>query len=150
MSYIKAKKQHEDQPEEKNSTKCAAHGCPCRGTISTGGAFFCVYHHSAEPEKWPMVTEALRENEKLLMACNEVLKMSEFDWKARGFAMMQCFFDGEDHLQPQHTEKAHKRWYEARLRGWIGYLCGLTKKTPVARSDLPAVKKVGNIGQYVG
>lgn len=148
MKFIKNTK---PEFQEEHSNKCQANGCPLRGTMApSDGRFVCTCHYNAEPEQWPRITEALRENERITLALNEVLRTGDIDWSMGKWQMMARFFDGEPELQPSVAERDHRRWYEYRLRGWMTYLTGVSGKRPVQREPLQPSKRRGNLSQFIG
>ena len=152
MSFVKARQRTEvSAPAQEHSNKCAANGCPLVGSISSnGGRYVCSFHHAAEGEKWPRVTESMLQNEKILMAISEVIRMGDMDWVKGKWELMHRYFDGEPHLQPTIAEREHRRWYEYRLNGWVMYLTGLAKNKPVAREPLVYKKTKSNLSALLG
>ena len=132
-----------------NSDRCNANGCPCRGTISTGGPAVCVYHHSAHPEIWSRATETLIEREDIRLAIDEVLQCGDAEWFTGRWAMMDRFFSHEEELKPTESERNHRRWYEYRLKNHLMYLSGVIGKRPLPRKALEQIAKRGNIGEFV-
>jgi hypothetical protein len=152
MSFVKARQRTEvAAPTSEHSNKCAANGCPLNGSISANGnRYVCCFHHTAEGHQWPGVTEAMLQNEKILMALSEVVRMGDMDWVLGKWELMQRYFEGESELQPTVAERNHRRWYEYRLNGWMMYLAGISKKKPVPREPLVYKKTKGNLGNLLG
>lgn len=153
MSLLKARQRSTEAaaPTHEHSNRCAANGCPLRGTIApSGGRFVCSYHYAAQPEDWPRVTEGLHQHEKLRMAIDEVIGMGDMDWVMGKWEMMARFFDDEPGFQPTVAERQHRRWYEARLHGWLMHLVGVTKRQPVPREPLVMNHRRGNLGALLG
>ncbi len=152
MSFVKARMRSAEAPaiETSSSNKCAANGCPLRGTITpSGGRYVCAYHHSAQPEQWPRVTEAMREHKNIIMGLDEVIGMGDIDWAMGKWEMLSRFFSNDPELQPTTAERNHRRWYEYRLHNWLMYLAGVTSKRPVPREALGPSTRRGNIGQFL-
>lgn len=152
MSFTKAR-QTTEQPHqaEQHSDKCAANGCPLRGSISpNGSAYVCSYHYSAESKDWPRVTETLRQNEKILLAISDVVQTGDIEWIMGKWEMMDRYFEDQPELQPTVAERKHRRWYEYRLNGWMMHLAGLQKDKPIPRDPLPPRKSKGNIAFSFG
>jgi hypothetical protein len=153
MSYARARQRSTEAAEQphEHSNRCAANGCPLRGTIApSGGRFICSFHYAAQPEDWSRVTEGLHVNEKLRLAIDEVLRIGDMEWCMGKWQMMERFFDGEPELQPTVAEHEHRRWYEYRLHNWLMHLSGVTKRKPVPREPLQPNKRRGNIGSLLG
>lgn len=122
------------QEEKAVSLNCVANGCFLRGTISTSSdRWLCAYHHIADPEKWPAMTETLREHGDVLEIIDDLLKISEVNWSSqindqpaqRGLFMM--LFDDRPHLKPGPDENRSK--YEYRLRNHICEVAGVVGRT---------------------
>ena len=117
-----------------NNHYCFANGCPMAGGISTGGHWVCAYHHQAQSEDWPRVTQALRESESIRLAITEVMKIDMITWGApvNGYPPkwqeFAALFDDEPELQPAEHEKIRKTKYEYRLRNELAIRAGLAKR----------------------
>lgn len=137
MSFVK---NNRPQQEEKVvSYKCHATGCNRLGTISTSAdKWVCAYHHMADPEKWPLMTEVLHENKDILRVIDDLIKISEVAWShelrsrngktlpaERDLHMM--LFDDRPHLKPMPDEGRSK--YEYRLRNHLAEIAGIVGKT---------------------
>lgn len=148
MSLMTARKRsNEVAVVEQHSDRCAANGCMLRGTIApSNGRYVCSYHYAAESSDWPRVTEALHENEKLLLAIDEVLRMGDMDWVLGKWEMMDRYFADQPELQPTEAERQHRRWYEYRLNAWVMYLAKITKRKPEPREALKPSAAKGNLG----
>lgn len=153
MSFVKARQRSTEvaAATEHHGNKCAANGCPLRGTIEpNGGRYVCVYHYTAQPDQWPRATEALHQHRNIIMGIDEVINTSDIDWSMGKWQMMERFFDGEPDLQPTEAERKHRRWYEYRLHTWLLYLTGGVTKRPEPRKALEPVKRRGNLGALLG
>jgi hypothetical protein len=152
MSFVKARKRTEVQaPDNDHSNKCAANGCPLKGSISANGnRYVCCFHHSADGSLWPQVTEHLIQNENILLAISEVLRIGDIDWNMGKWQIMDRYFENDKELQPAISERNHKRWYEYRLNEWMMYLSGLTSKKPEPREPLTKQERRGNIRSLLG
>lgn len=144
MSIAKARKRSADEgtvAAHTHSDRCAAHGCPMRGTIGTGGSsYVCRYHYPAQPEDWPRVTDELVRNERLLLAVNEVLRIGDIEWALGKWEMLERFFRDEPQLQPTDAERQRRAWYLNRLDGWLRYLTGTVPRAPQPRQEITAPK----------
>ena len=153
MSLFQARKRSTEvaaTTTEKFSNRCAANGCQLRGTIAPGGGrYVCSYHYAAESEDWPRVTEALHDNENLLLGIDEVIRIGDIDWSLGKWEMMQKFFAGEPELQPTVAERQHRRWYQYRLNAWVMYLAGITSRKPEPREALKPQAPRGNLGSLL-
>lgn len=52
---------------------CAAHGCPLHGGIQDGGQWVCRHHYGQNFQRWPAITNTLREHERLLQLVQKIL-----------------------------------------------------------------------------
>lgn len=52
---------------------CAAHGCPLPGGLIENGQRLCRHHYGQGFQRWPAITAALREHEKLLQLVQKIL-----------------------------------------------------------------------------
>lgn len=147
MSLVKAKRnamavQDQGNPQQ---FKCCANGCRLHGTISTmQDKWVCAYHHMAETEKWPIVTESLRMNEDLIGMIGDLVKISEIVWdspvgdKPAQRDLYITVFESRPELQPLPNEKRVK--YEYRLRDYVAQQVGVLTKArkPTYVSTKPA------------
>ena len=136
MSFVKNTRPQ--QEEKVVSYKCCANGCNRLGTISTSAdKWTCAYHHMADPEKWPVMTEVLYENKDILLVIDDLIKISEIAWSSalkdrngvvtvpeRDLHMM--LFDDRPHLKPMENEGRSK--YEYRLRNYLAEIAGVVGK----------------------
>lgn len=132
-----------------NPTGCWASNCPCRGSISLeGGHFVCSAHSAVPSDKWPRLTEKLREHDWLIAFTDDIARMDRAPEKDapswREFAMK--FWEGQDdYCQPNPKEGALP--YQLRMRSELLYRCGLSKR-PAPR--LPQIPKVrGNAAAFI-
>ena len=154
MALIKKQTQPEFV-EKPTKLTCAANGCRLRGTISSGGDFVCQYHYSSN--HWPRMTEAMDENEHILLAIMQIQQYDDMSWskpmkkngltQESGFEMMTRFMESYG-LAPSEAEKKHYRWYERRLMDELLHRGGAGQK-PVLREPLKQTGKRGNLSRYV-
>jgi hypothetical protein len=126
----------EDEPIV--SYKCVANGCPLSGGISTIlDKWTCSFHFRSEPDKWPMVTEAIRESRDILGLIDGLRKIDEISWvkdtsskdamRPAQITLYQQLFDDRPELKPMDNEK--RVHYEYRLFEYVSMIAGvLTKK----------------------
>jgi hypothetical protein len=129
------KQMHEPaKAEAVDVSRCYANGCPCRASMSVeGGRWVCVAHAFAVPDRWPALTEKLREFSWLLEFIDELKVMERRleDW--RGFAM-QFWANSDTVCQPDPKENFTP--YENRMRGELLYRVGQMKR-PTVRLPKP-------------
>ncbi len=148
MSYGKRKVEKSQEPE--HTIRCYASGCTLRGSLSTEGGdegrYFCRFHFGAEPDRWLVISERLREYEHIVLGAEEAHKITDVDWWRGRHEMMTQFFDQDPGLQPTEPEKNRRPWYIKRLNDWMNYLAGNGGKRPVPRPE-PAVpeRRFGNM-----
>ena len=136
MSFIKTSKPQKE--ESYVSYNCCANGCPLPGSISTiQDKWTCSFHFRADSIKWPMVTEAIRQNESLFGVLSELHKISEIEWgkemiersgnhKPAQRDLFMQMFDDQPELKPRHDE--NKSHYEYRLYDYISVQAGVLAK----------------------
>lgn len=136
MSYANVRQKITEQakPEPQVNLGCYATGCPCRATMSVeGGRWCCLAHATQHSDRWPAITQKLREHVWLIEFIDEIKTMHRRleDW--RGFAVQ--FWDGEDKAcKPDPKEEFAP--YENRMRGELLHRCGLMKR-PALRLPKP-------------
>lgn len=152
MSYATIKRRTEQAaaPAE-NVSGCHASNCPRRGTISLGGdKFFCDAHAFSEADRWPRITESLRDHDWLIAFHDDLQRMvracdPKQEWRSYAVQFWHDQEDGEL-LKPDPKEEAVP--YMNRMRGELTYRCGLNKR-PAIR--LPQeIKGRGNMGSLLG
>lgn len=141
MSFLKTTKP-KDEPTI--SYRCMANGCPLSGSISTNGAqWMCSFHFRAESNKWPQMTETIRDNKAIFGLLADLNKISEIEWSAsiKGAPaqreMYLGLFDDQPELKPGQTEK--KIHYEYRLMDYIA-MQGSSKKATHSKT-YPSAKQ---------
>lgn len=128
------------------SNRCHAEGCPCRGTISVeGGKFCCAAHAFVPADRWPGVSEKLRDHDWLIGFIDDIKKMRGKCENWRTFAQM--FWDGQDEFCLPHDRENFEP-YENRMRGELLYRCGLSKR-PAVRLPQEVTRR-GNVGSLLG
>lgn len=152
--YGSLRKRMQPPPQpERDPSACVALGCPCRGSVSLeGGGFTCTAHSSVPADRWPMVTERLRDHLWLIEFIDTIAQMDRvIDKNApswRDFA--QQFWTGtDDYCLPDDREGFVP--YSNRMRGELLYRCGLMKNRPAPRlPQVPIGLRFGNAGGLVG
>lgn len=149
MSFVKARQRSSEEMPISYSDRCAANGCQLRGTMSASdGKYLCSYHFSSISEKWPLVTESIRQNERITLAMDEVNRIGDIDWCQGKWEMLADFFNDEPEMQPSESEQGHRRWYLYRLHAWMLYMTGVTSRRPIPREPLKIVGKRGNASSF--
>lgn len=94
-------------------TACAAHGCPLRGTIDLGGSgrYLCHGHAHAGLERWPAITQAIRQHEWMLRIVRDVKAAGSRDTQWRKAAMLAWAVEPDMAPHAQETQAL----YVARL-----------------------------------
>jgi hypothetical protein len=130
----KQRKQHE--PEQTGPQMCQANHCPCIATVQIeGGRWCCSSHAFAVSDKWPAITEGLRNHDWLLGFIADIQRMDRKteDWRA--FA--EQFWDGQDdYCKPvagemvngKRTKCEHVIPYFNRMKRELDYRLGLCKR----------------------
>lgn len=122
MSYKERRVSVEEQQDE---TRCVANGCPCRATVVFDGMRRCSFHDGHEPEKWPAITEKLREFDWLRGFWSTLAKPERWrDWKT----VATGFFD--EHYPELVPTEANREQYLYRLHQEIRYRVGATPRKP--------------------
>lgn len=119
------------------SYKCMANGCPLTGGISTvPDKWTCSFHFRSESDKWPMVTEAIRDSKDILGLIDGLRKIDEISWvkdtstkdehKPAQIVLYEQLFDDRPELKPLNGEK--RVHYEYRLLEYVSKLTGVLSK----------------------
>jgi hypothetical protein len=139
------KRAHEAAQSAEVVGRCAANGCPCRGSVSfDGGRWACTAHAFSFPDHWPRITEKLREHDWLVAFMDDVAGMDRAGGDWRAFAA-QFWANQDQHCMPDKVESAATYGY--RMRGELLYRCGLGKRPPVKHPK--PVKVRGNAASFV-
>ena len=72
----------EDQaPADVDPTRCTAYGCPLRGSVDVGntGRYQCHCHAHATIERWPAITQAIRQHDWMLRIIRDVKAATRVD-----------------------------------------------------------------------
>lgn len=140
MSYgnIKKRTQEAAQPVETIRQGCYASNCPCRGSISQeGGHFLCSAHAFIPADRWPGVTEKLRNHDWLIAFIDDIQRMDRMSEDWRRFAV-QFWTNQDEACLPDVEEQAIP--YQNRMRGELLYRCGLLKR-PAVRLPQPITSR---------
>jgi hypothetical protein len=145
---LRKRMQQTQQEPERDPGACVALGCPCKGSVSMeGGGFTCTAHGAIPSDRWPMVSERLREHRWLIEFIDEMRKMDAEHGDWRGFAVQ--FWTEDQYAAPVAGENAIP--YQLRMRGELMHRCGLLKNRPAPRlPKAPAVGRFGNAGGLLG
>ena len=111
---------------ERDTTRCTANGCPCRGSVDIGGGFNCRYHAFADGHLWPSITQALRDNDWLIAFMGDIDSAARHkDW--REYAT-RFWSEAEPAMVPAADEgKLH---YAYRLHLSLAFRVGAREKAP--------------------
>ena len=104
----------EDQsPVDVDPTRCTAYGCPLRGSVDVGntGRFQCHCHAHAGLERWPAITQAIRQHEWMLRIIRDVKAAGSQHTQWRKVAMLAWAVEPE--MVPDADET--QALYVARL-----------------------------------
>ncbi len=115
-------RQASQEPEqEREHGLCKASGCRLRGTTDKGGDWLCFAH--ANSPDWRATNDALRSQERIVFAIDQVLAMSDAEWSIGGWQKLDAFF-AQPPFKPTEAERVRRRWYEYRMRQWLLHLAG--------------------------
>lgn len=147
MSYSSIRKRTQEVvPQEPDGpAKCGAIGCKVIASVNTGGKWCCTSHAFSESERWPAITDGLREHDWLVNFTAEIQSMDRQckDW--RGFAVQ--FWDGQDdYCKPDPREEAIP--YFNRMKGELDYRLGLMKRPAPRIPQQPTSR--GNAARFLG
>lgn len=154
MSFVKRRTEVVKAPSfEQDPRKCAATGCPFRGTAEWGGSrYMCLCHQGKEPDTWPAITEKCHEFSWLGDFIADVMKQSGTWTRGRHWSEFAVeFWSGiDDHCIPNDWERLRAPDYVIRMMDELRWRCGLTKLRPKPR-EMPHYSKVkGNVVQLSG
>ena len=119
----------EDQaPADVDPTRCTAYGCPLRGSVDVGntGRFQCHCHAHASIERWPAITQAIRQHDWMLRIIRDVKAAGSRDLQWRKVAMLAWAVEPE--MVP-HTDES-QALYVARLLQDFEYRVGAREHKP--------------------
>lgn len=137
------KRGEQPQEPERDESRCAANGCPCRGTVSLeGGRFVCTAHSAVPSDRWPLVTERQTEFRWLVEFIDEMQKMDRQRQDWRGFAK-QFWEESEPACMPHERENAAP--YQLRMRAELLFRCGVLTKRPEPRLPKEFTGRFGNV-----
>lgn len=100
-------------PADVDPTRCTAYGCPLRGSVDVGntGRFQCHCHAHAGLERWPAITQAIRQHEWMLRIIRDVKAAGARDLQWRKVAMLAWAVEPDMIPDAQETQAL----YVARL-----------------------------------
>lgn len=85
--------------------QCFAFGCPMWAGIKTGDEWLCDCHAMSAPQDWQEITQALRENIRLVRACHWAMNLNGPDKARRAGEYMERI--GRPDLAPQVRKLDH-------------------------------------------
>lgn len=140
MSLTRARNRTtEEQPLERDPSRCSAYGCKCRATVNLGSGWACFAHAFAPVDQWQNITQGLNSHDWLLGLVSEVRKMDREHQPWRSFAMR--FWEQSDtRCQPADSEAAAT--YCDRMLMECLYRIGMSKQAPQVKVPRP-VKPAG-------
>ncbi len=105
-----------------NHSQCAAYGCPCAATASTGGAnWYCTFHFGTEATNWARITLELKRLEWLLTVCRGIRAWYGTARWEKVYRMIQkdiVLNQRSDLLYSAETDGSVTNWLR-RLEGFI-------------------------------
>lgn len=152
LSNFRKRGQEPAQPE-RDERRCIADGCPCRASVSVeGGRWVCSAHAYVASDRWPTISEKLRDNDWLIGFIDEVAKLdrnpprdSAAGWRA--FAT-QFWSESDAFCVPHAQEEASP--YLNRMRGELLWRCGAQPKRPQVRLPQEPRTRAGNLSALLG
>lgn len=102
-----------EDPADVDPTRCTAYGCPLRGSVDVGntGRFQCHCHAHATIDRWPAITQAIRQHDWMLRIIRDVKAAGSRDLQWRKVAMLAWAIEPEMVPHEQETQAL----YVARL-----------------------------------
>jgi len=152
---------------------CYAHGCPAFASACHGAdAMICCFHMDVAPERWPAITQKLRELEPLvdLVICvsSHSWSAKHPDWARRAVVVIDSL-DLDEDLYPRWVELHHGKardgtnivvrrdehdhplLYGMRMRSWIrGQLYDETAEGEMRGRKLSRQEQAVALGQVIG
>lgn len=130
---------------EVDTTRCAAHGCPMPGSVtsSTSGTqqWFCHFHYNRDAIAWQKVTAELNRMAWLVAACNAIrAKQCSDDWPATYRTIQNEMRQHQrSDLLYGDADKGIRAWLH-RLDGELAKACSSHQQreivtTPTEKSD---------------
>lgn len=134
---------------EVDTTRCPANGCPCRASVSIGGApSACSFHAHAESRKWPQISAGLRDHDWLIGFIRDLRPETMYrEWRDYATKFWQ---DAEPAMVPTADES--REMYLYRLHLSLGFRVHARDKAPGPL--IPAGKglqkrSAGNVAELV-
>ena len=117
-----------EPPRDVDPTACAAHGCPLRGSVDVGntGRFQCHCHAHATIDRWPAITQAIRQHEWMLRIIRDVKAAGSQHTQWRKVAMLAWAVEPE--MAPDANET--QALYVARLLQDFEFRVGAREHKP--------------------
>lgn len=116
----------DEEPEDDG--RCAASGCPCRGTVSPNNAqWLCSAHAMAQPHHWPGITEGLREHDWLVSFVGDVMRMQRECGPWAEYAR-KFWEQAEPAMCPSADEIGHGSAYALRMHQELMVRCGASAR----------------------
>lgn len=113
-------------------TRCAAHGCPFRGSIDreSSGRFLCLCHDAQPPHDWPRITEQCREHSWLGDFIADLQHLSRRDSKTFAEFATRFWEQSDASCVPTRWECGLPAAYILRMLAELRWRCGVSKTRP--------------------
>lgn len=139
--------------EEFDPTRCAASGCPLRGTSDRGGSgrFLCVCHDGTETHLWPRITAQVRETKWLADFIADILQMAarttkpDMAWQDFADAFWR---ESDPACMPSDAERFNPSRYAYRMLGELRWRVGVCKARPEPSQWPKYQAKRGNVVDF--
>jgi hypothetical protein len=140
MSGFRKFESHKDEDAGPVSTRCHASGCPCRATVSLGGApECCSFHAWAEPKLWPVITSGMLKHEYMIGFIGDISRLYAEGRANDALQMAHGFWAEYPELQPNDDEARKWPHYVWRMREHFAFLVGGRGKAvePIKAAPMP-------------
>lgn len=103
----------DEHAEPSDPTRCTAYGCPLRGSVDVGntGRYQCHCHAHATIDRWPAITQAIRQHDWMLRIIRDIKAVGSRDLQWRKVAMLAWAVEPDMIPDAQETQAL----YVARL-----------------------------------
>ena len=118
----------DEQESPADPTRCTAYGCPLRGSVDIGntGRYQCHCHAHATIDRWPAITQAIRQHDWMLRIIRDVKAAGSRDTQWRKVAMLAWAIEPEMVPHEQETQAL----YVMRLLQDFEYRVGARERKP--------------------